>query len=145
MATPQGCHAGSVLPGMESTPVQRTTDSSFVGPHYANLGAIAAQQIEGGVALKVTQDDMEKFLVHVDNHWLGGEQVWLTGNGEECLKKVMGKTKYTTSQYGPHELRVHTKSLTFRMVMSDNKDYVYFEPKIFGERMLQTIDTCDVE
>jgi hypothetical protein len=44
MATSTGNHAGNVLPGMESTPVQRTTDNSFVGSHYANLGCSAAQQ-----------------------------------------------------------------------------------------------------
>ena len=38
-----GNHAGSALPGMESTPVQRTTDSSFVGTHYANLGRSTVQ------------------------------------------------------------------------------------------------------
>jgi hypothetical protein len=39
-----GSHAGSALPGMESTPVQRTTDSPSVGEHDADLGSSAAQQ-----------------------------------------------------------------------------------------------------
>ena len=43
MACLEGSHAGSVLPGMESTPVQRTTDGSFVGFHYANLGHSTVQ------------------------------------------------------------------------------------------------------
>ena len=43
MACLRGSHAGSALPGMESTPVQRTTDSSFVGHHYANLGRSTVQ------------------------------------------------------------------------------------------------------
>ena len=43
MATSMGSHAGSGMPGMESTPVQRTTDSSSVGHHYADLGNSTAK------------------------------------------------------------------------------------------------------
>ena len=43
MATSMGSHAGSGMPGMESTPVQRTTDSSSVGAHYADLGNSTAK------------------------------------------------------------------------------------------------------
>ena len=43
MACLRGSHVGNVQPGMESTPAQRTTDSSFVGSHYANLGRSTVQ------------------------------------------------------------------------------------------------------
>lgn len=36
-------HGVKKTPGMESTPVKRTTDSSTVGQHYAVLGTLAAQ------------------------------------------------------------------------------------------------------
>ena len=45
MASSQGSHAGNVMPGMESTPVQRTTDNSFVGQHDANLGTPAVKRV----------------------------------------------------------------------------------------------------
>ena len=44
MATEGSSHAGNVLPEMESTLVKRTTDSSSVGVHYADLGASAVKQ-----------------------------------------------------------------------------------------------------
>lgn len=132
-----GSHVGNVKPGMESTPVKRTTDSSSVDNHYADLGKIPVEEI---TQLHVTKEQMEKFLVRA------GTKVWLTGNGEECLDRVMDKKAYRCTQYGPHEVRVHLKNKqTFRMVMSEFKDYVYFEPKAFGQRMMQTIDSCDVE
>jgi hypothetical protein len=44
MATSTGSHAGNVLPEMESTLVQRTTDSPSVGEYDADLGSSAAKQ-----------------------------------------------------------------------------------------------------
>jgi hypothetical protein len=44
MATEGGSHGGASQPEMESTLVNRTTDNSFVGQHYANLGSPAVQQ-----------------------------------------------------------------------------------------------------
>ena len=138
MACLGGSHVGSVMPEMEPTLVQRTTGSSSVGQHYADLGTIPVQEI---TQLHTTKEQMEKFLVRA------GKKVWLAGNGEECLDKVLGKRKYTTTQYGPHEIRVHLKHTkqTYRMVMSEFKEYVYFEPNAFGQRMLETIHECDVE
>lgn len=137
MATPQGSHVGNVKPEMESTLVQRKTDSSSVDNHYADLGKIPVEEI---TQLHVTHKQMEKFLVRA------GNKVWLAGNGEECLDKVLGKGKYTVTQYGPHEVRIHLKNKqTYRMVMSEFKDYIYFEPNAFGQRMMETIDSCDVE
>ena len=48
MARPGGSHAGNVMPEMESTLVQRTTDTSTVGTHDAVLGAPAVQLGGGG-------------------------------------------------------------------------------------------------
>ena len=44
MASLEGSHVGNVKPEMESTLVNRTTDSLSVGPHYTDLGSSAAQQ-----------------------------------------------------------------------------------------------------
>jgi hypothetical protein len=137
-----GNHAGSALPGMESTPVQRTTDSSFVGPHYANLGATAAEQV---TQLKVTKEQMEMFVHKINNYWCGGERTWMRGNGEECLDKVLGKGRYGTSQYGPNEIRVQLKNGRKCRMVLDSMVGSYFEPKAFGEVMMKTISSCDVE
>ena len=141
MATTRGRHVGTVQPEMESTLVQRTTDSSFVGPHYANLGKTAAEQV---TLLYVKKEEMAKVVFKTDNYWLGGERVWLAGNGEECLDKVLGKDTYGTSHYGPNEIRIHTKGRVLRIVF-DSMIGSYFEPKSFGEDMMKTIDSCDVE
>ena len=152
---------GHAQPEMESTLVQRTTDSSFVGPHYANLGQTAAQQVYGWreeqewetsawgqPKLEVTKEQMEKIAYKLNNYYAGGERTWLRGNGEECLDKVIGQGKYKTSQYGPNEIRVFVKKgkqeRMFRMVL-DSTVGSYFEPKYFGEDMMKTIDSCDVE
>jgi hypothetical protein len=136
-----GSHAGSELPGMESTPAQRTTDSSFVGPHYANLGATAAEQV---TQLHVTKEQMEKFMYKLNSEWCGGERAFVSGNGEECLDKVLGKT-YCVSHYGPNEVRVHLENGRKLRMVFDSMVGSYFEPKAFGEHMMKTIDSCDVE
>ena len=153
---------GHAQPEMESTLVNRTTDSSSVGTHYAELGQTAAQQvygwrknqtweIDGGWGqpkLEVTKEQMEKIAYKLNNYYAGGERTWLRGNGEECLDKVIGQGKYKTSQYGPNEIRVFVKKgkqeRMFRMVL-DSTVGSYFEPKYFGEDMMKTIDSCDVE
>ena len=137
-----GNHAGSALPEMESTLVQRTTDSSFVGQHYANLGATAAEQV---TQLKVTKEQMGMFVHKINNYWCGGERTWMRGNGEECLDKVLGKGRYGTSQYGPNEIRVHLKNGRKCRMVLDSMVGSYFEPKAFGEVMMKTISSCDVE
>jgi hypothetical protein len=146
-------------PEMESTLVNRTTDSSSVGTHYADLGQTAVQQVygwredqewntmDGGWGqekLYVTNEQMDKFMVH------GGGLVWLAGNGEECVERVLGKVGF--SQHGPHELRIHItngdETRTFRMVYYETPSehfQSYFEPAFFGKDMLAVIDSCDVE
>jgi hypothetical protein len=137
-----GNHAGIALPEMESTLVQRTTDSSFVGQHYANLGATAAEQV---TQLHVTKEQMGKFVHKINNYWCGGERTWMRGNGEECLDKVLGKGRYGTSQYGPNEIRVQLKNGRKCRMVLDSMVGSYFEPKAFGEVMMKTISSCDVE
>jgi hypothetical protein len=138
MATQESSHAGSGMPGMESTPVQRTTDSSSVDTHYADLGKTAAEQVY------VTKEQMGKFMYKLNSAWCGGERAFVSGNGEECLDRVLGKT-YCISHYGPNEIRIHLDNgCKYRMVF-DSTVGSYFEPKAFGQRMMETIDSCDVE
>jgi hypothetical protein len=136
-----GSHAGSALPEMESTLVQRTTDSSSVGQHYADLGTTAAEQV---TQLHVTKEQMGKFMYKLNSEWCGGERAFVSGNGEECLDRVLGKT-YCISHYGPNEIRVHLDNGRKLRMVFDSMVGSYFEPKAFGEVMMKTIDSCDVE
>lgn len=112
MATSMGSHAGNVLPGMESTPVQRTIDSSFVGQHYANLGASTAkwskEQLEQGRIFRLVEE--EKAARASGGEW----KVKMSKKDKEQVDRIIQEDE---------ERKRYWKSMCKRMYDEDYDDY----------------------
>jgi hypothetical protein len=80
MATSQGSHGGAGQPEMESTLVNRTTDSSSVGHHYADLGHSAVQQSQWWIvdvpSRRKTLVGREMWAVYATTEHTAYQRVW---------------------------------------------------------------------